>query len=204
MQTKLFFYFNGFNSAIPDDYSGNRKIVAVAEYAQRSGYRFIPVSVCYRRALEQSREILALVGESVTEIVFCGSSMGGWFARIMQLLLNRDKPGLKATAIAFNPAFDLGLHGHMLLGPQLNYVTLEAYEWTVDHSAQLRALEDSVDYGAELPFFVYIDKGDEVIEWKYSASKHSPISRFTAFAGGCHGFDHFREALADFDTATTK
>ena len=204
LPTKLLFYFNGFNSAILDDYSGSPKIVAVAEYAQSRGYDFVPVSVCYRQALEQSREILAMVGESVDEVVFCGSSMGGWFARIMQLLLNREKPGLKSSAIAFNPAFDLSMYGHMLVGPQFNYVTLEEYEWTVDHSMQLRSLERSVDYGAALPFFVYVDKMDEVIGWKQSAAKHSPISRFVAFEGGCHSFDHFPEALADFEIASSK
>jgi predicted esterase YcpF (UPF0227 family) len=204
LQTKLLFYFNGFNSAILDDYSGSAKIIAVAEYAQSRGYGFIPVSVCYRLALEQSREILALVGESVEEVIFCGSSMGGWFARIMQLLLSHEKPGIKSSAIAFNPAYDLAMYGYMLVGPQVNYVTQEEYRWTVEHSEQLKTLERSVDYKSTLPFFVYVDKGDEVIGWEGSAAKHSPISKFIAFEGGCHSFDHFREALLDFDTATIK
>jgi predicted esterase YcpF (UPF0227 family) len=204
LPTKLLFYFNGFNSAVPDDYSGSPKIVAVADYAQSKGYDFIPVSVCFRQVLEQSKEILALVGESVDEVIFCGSSMGGWLARIMQLLLNQENPGLKSSAIAFNPAFDLSMYAYMLVGPQLNYVTREEYEWTIDHSEQLRSLESSVHYGAALPFFVYVDKMDEVIGWKQSAARHSPISRFVAFEGGSHSFDHFREALADFETASSK
>jgi predicted esterase YcpF (UPF0227 family) len=204
LAAKLLFYFNGFNSAILDDYSGSPKIVAVAEYAQSRGYDFVPVSVCFRQALEQSKEILALVGESVDEVIFCGSSMGGWLARIMQLLLNYEKPGLKSSAIAFNPAFDLSMYGYMLVGPQLNYVTLEKYQWTRAHSEQLRLLESSVHYGAALPFFVYVDKMDEVIGWKQSAAKHSPISRFVAFEGGCHSFDHFREALVDFEIASSE
>jgi len=204
LPTKLLFYFNGFNSAILNDYSGSPKIVAVAEYAQSRGYDFNPVSVCYRQAMEQSREILALVGESVDEVVFCGSSMGGWFARIMQLLLSHERPGLISSAIAFNPAYDLAMYGYMLVGPQVNYVTLEGYRWTVDHSMQLKTLERSVDYKAALPFFVYVDKGDEVIGWEGSATKHSAFSRFTAFEGGSHGFDHYQEALLDFDMASTK
>ena len=204
LPSKLLFYFNGFNSAILDDYSGSPKIVAVAEYAQSKGYEFIPVSVCFRQALEQSKEILAPVGESVDEVIFCGSSMGGWFARIMQLLLDREKSGFNTVAVAFNPAYDLAMYGYMLVGPQVNYVTLEEYEWTVDHSEQLKTLERSVDYKAALPYFVYVDKGDEVIGWEGSATKHSSISRFTVYEGGCHGFDHFREALLDFDAASTK
>ena len=78
LPVKLFFYFNGFNSAILDDFSGNPKIVAVAEFAVERGYRFLPISVCYRQAREQAREILAMVDGSAVEVVFCGSSMGGW------------------------------------------------------------------------------------------------------------------------------
>ena len=199
---KPLFYFNGFNSAIPEDWSDNEKIVAVESYAASRGLRFMPYSVNYRRAREHAEEILQrLADENVDHVVFSGSSMGGWFARIMQLLLARERPSLPAEALAFNPAFDLGLHSHMLLGPQFNFVTLEAYEWTERDSAKLRQLEDSVDYDAALPFFVYVDKGDEVIGWEYSAARHGAIARFVAFEGGSHSFEHSREALRDFDSS---
>jgi len=194
-----FFYFNGFNSAIPGDYSDNPKIVAVDGYAKSRGYRFAPVSVCYRQAREQASEILAMVEESAGVAVFCGSSMGGWFARIVQLMLANERPEIRTAAIAFNPAYDLSMYGHLLLGKQRNHVTFEEYEWTIDHSNQLRALESGVRYGAELPFFVYIDKGDEVIGWERSSRRHAPIASLTLFEGGCHSFDHYHEALADFD-----
>ena len=196
---KKFFYFNGFNSAILDDFSDSPKIVAVAEYAKSRGYLFVPVSICYRRAQEHAAEILAMAVEPVEEAVFCGSSMGGWFARIVQLMLNDARPGVRTAAIAFNPAYDLSMYGYLLLGRQRNYVTCEDYEWTKDHSVRLRALETGVEYGAASPFFVYVDKGDEVIGWERSSAKHIPISRFIAFEGGCHSFDHYNEALAHFD-----
>lgn len=195
---KLFFYFNGFNSAIQDDFSNSPKIVAAAEFALNQGFRFIPASIDYRRAASHLEDLLEQLHDKVEEVVFCGSSMGGWFARIMQLSLARRRQGLTVTAIAFNPAYDVGLHQHLLLGPQLNHVTLEEYEWTQANSQALVTLEEQVDYDAELPFFVYCDKGDEIINWADSAARHSGISRFLAFEGGCHSFDHFNEALTDF------
>jgi len=199
---KLLFYFNGFNSAIPGDWSDNEKILAVESYAAARGFRFLPYSVDYRRAGEHAAEILRRsTGETVEQVLFSGSSMGGWFARIVQLLLARERPDLPVRALAFNPAFDLGLHGHMLLGPQVNSVTLEQYEWTAQDSAEMKRLEDSVDYDAPLPFFVYVDKGDEVIGWEHSAARHGRIARFRAFDGGSHSFEHSREALRDFDSA---
>jgi predicted esterase YcpF (UPF0227 family) len=201
---KLFFYFNGFNSAIRNDYSGSPKIVAVADFAQSRGYQFVPVSICYREAGKHSLDILALVGDDVDEVIFCGSSLGGWFARIMQLLLEQQRPAIRTASIAFNPAYHLSMYGHLLLGPQLNYVTQEQYEWTMEHSDALRALERSVQFGAPSPFFVYVDEGDEVIGWERSAARHSPISRFISYKGGCHSFDHYIEALTDFESVFTK
>jgi len=199
---KSLFYFNGFNSAIPGDWSDNEKIVAVEDYAASRGLCFVPYSVNYRSAREHAAEILQrLAADNVEHVIFSGSSMGGWFARIMQLLLARERPGLPVEALAFNPAFDLGLHGHMLLGPQVNHVTLEEYEWTERDSAELKQLEDSVDYDSPLPFYVYVDKGDEVIGWEYSLARHGSIARFLAFEGGSHTFEHSREALQDFDSA---
>jgi predicted esterase YcpF (UPF0227 family) len=203
-QDKLFFYFNGFNAAILPDFSGSPKIAAVAEFAVANGFRFMPVSTCYRRAREHLREVLESIPEGIDEVVFCGSSMGGWFARILQLNLNLEKPGLSSAAVAFNPAYDLCDHGHMLQGEQLNFVTGEKYLWTEEHGAELCGLESGVDYDLPLAFHVFIDKGDEVIDWKHSASRHAPISHLTLFDGGCHSFDHYREALVVFGDAFLK
>ena len=201
---KLLFYFNGFNAAITEDFSGNPKIVAVAEFAAEHGYRFMPVSTCYRRAGEHCREVLASIQPGAGEVVFCGSSMGGWFARILQLHLELARPGMRSAAVAFNPAYDLCAHGDLLLGDQVNFVTGEEYRWTEAHGSELCRLEAGVSYDLPIPFFVYVDKGDEVSGWEHSAQRHSPISRLTLYEGGCHSFDHFREALADFGAEFTK
>jgi predicted esterase YcpF (UPF0227 family) len=201
----LLFYFNGFNSAIPSDWSDNAKIVGVEDLARRQGFRFLPCTVDYRVARERSAEIVERVAKELPggggRVIFSGSSMGGWFARIMQVLLARSRPGLAVEALAFNPAFDLSLHGHVLLGRQENFVTGEEYVWGVADTDRLAQLERLVDYDAPLPFFVYVDKGDEVIDWRASAARHAGIARFHAFEGGSHTFEHVREALRDFAEA---
>ena len=83
----LFYYFNGLNSAILPDYSGSPKIVAAGAFALAHGYQFIPVSTDYRRAAETADQLLESLDPRATEVIFCGSSMGGWFARILQLML---------------------------------------------------------------------------------------------------------------------
>lgn len=205
---RLLFYFNGFNSAIPADWSDNDKIVAVERYAVRHGFRFVPTTVDYRRAAQQANEILQrLCGDWPATagpgdcVVFAGSSMGGWFARILQLRLAEERPRWPIEALAFNPAFDLQQHGHMLVGPQVNFVTMESYDWTEQDSAALGRLEAAVDFDAHWPYFVYVDQGDEVIAWELSAARLAPIAHFRAFAGGSHHFEHAEAALADFHAA---
>ena len=201
----LLLYFNGFNSGIPEDWSDNQKISGVEDFALRQGFRFAPCTVDYRCARERSAEILERVdadlGGDGGRVILSGASLGGWFARIVQVKLAQRRPGLATEALAFNPAFDLRLHGQVLLGPQVNTVTQERYEWAAGDSERLGRLEQSVDYDAPLPFFVYVDKGDEVIDWRASAARHEGIARFRSFEGGSHLFEHVREALDDFAAA---
>ncbi len=81
---------------------------------------------------------------------------------------------IRTAAIAFNPAYHLSMYGHLLIGPQRNYVTQEEYEWTMEHSDELRALERSVQFDAPSPFFVYVDEGDEVIGWEAQCGQARP------------------------------
>jgi predicted esterase YcpF (UPF0227 family) len=193
------YYFHGFNSAIPEDISTSPKISAVAEFCRATGRDFRPRNIDFRRADEHSLELLDEVAKDVERVVYCGASMGGWFARIMQLLLVRERPGLPVEAVVFNPAFNLVEFSHFLEGPQINYVTGEQSEFTRAHSERLIRLEQSVDYGADLPFWVYVDRDDETISAEWSGKFHTGISRFRAFPGGCHSFDHSREALEDYE-----
>ena len=89
-----------------------------------------------------------------------------------------------------------------ITGPQSRRFRLvghgERYTQVVE---RLGRLEQSVDYDAPLPFFVYVDKGDEVIDWRASAARHEGIARFRSFEGGSHLFEHVREALDDFAAA---
>jgi predicted esterase YcpF (UPF0227 family) len=196
---KQLFYFNGFNSAILPDYSGNPKIMAVAEYCQRAGFRFQPVSIRYIHVGVHRDALLQAVDHNAEAVVFCGSSMGGWFARVMQLTLIDSGFEKAALALAFNPAHEFVRHGEEVLGTWTNYVSGERYEWTQAHSDRIRELAESVNYDSPAPFFVYCDKGDEVIDWEGSAARHLGISRFVAYEGGSHSFEHYREALEDFD-----
>lgn len=193
------FYFHGFNSAIPEDISESPKISVVADFCRATGRSFLPQNIDYRSADESSRELLALVPPDAERVIYCGASMGGWFARIMQLLLVRERPALRVEAVVFNPAFNLAEFSHYLEGHQVNYVTGTEYDFTREHSERLVRLEQSVDYRGDLPLRVYVDRDDETINAEWSERFHEGFAAFRAYPGGCHSFDHAREALEDFE-----
>ena len=196
---KLLFYFNGLNSGIPGDLGENPKIAEVEGLARRQGFEFIPLSIDYRKAEQHCEDILGRIDPDAEYVLFWGSSMGGWFARIMQLRLAAARPGLRVEAAAYNPAFALCEPHPLLLGPQEHKLTLEKYEWTPEFSAGLVRLEQSVDYDADLPYTVYVDREDEVIDASMSESRLGPIARFVVYEGGSHSFEHYREAVEDFE-----
>ncbi|MGD8345884.1 MAG: YqiA/YcfP family alpha/beta fold hydrolase [Lysobacterales bacterium] len=192
------FYFHGFNSAIPKDLASSPKLAAVADFCRATDCRFLPQNIDYRRANERARTLLRQVDPAAERVIFCGGSMGGWFARIMQLLLAAERPGLCIEAVAFNPVFNLSEFSHYLEGPQTNYVTGEKYEFCPGHAERLVMLEQTVDYTSGLPYWVFVDRADETISARLSERFHAGFARFTAFDGGCHSFDHAREALEIF------
>jgi predicted esterase YcpF (UPF0227 family) len=195
---KLLYYFNGFNSAIPEQIEPGSKLDEVRSFCTREGYELRPITIDYRHTAEHREEILAELPDDVDEVVFCGTSMGGWFSRILQVSVQR--PGLRAVALAFNPVAHLeNMRRHE--GPQLNFVTGERYHWGPEDTGRILALQASVDYEASLPFWVFCDKGDELIDWRDSCARYKPIARFHAFEGGEHRFAHAREALEIFSQA---
>lgn len=193
------YYTHGFASAIPADWSESPKISAVAAFCRATGRDFRPQNVDFREAERRCREILDTIGADVERVTFCGASMGGWFSRILQLKLLQRRPGLPVDAVVFNPAFNLAEFSHYLEGPQLNYVTGEPFDFTPDHGRALVRLEASVEYRGDAPFRVYVDRDDETINAEWSERFHAGFARFHAFPGGCHGFDHAREALEDYE-----
>jgi len=192
------FYFHGFNSAIPKDLASSPKIAAVADFCRATDCRFLPQNIDYRHVNEHAQTLLTQANPAAERVIYCGGSMGGWFARIMQLLLAAQRPNQRIEAVAFNPAFNLAEFSHYLEGPQLNYVTGDSYEFLPGHSDRLVRLEQSLDYKADHPYWVFVDRGDETISAELSESFHAGFARFTAFDGGCHSFDHAREALEIF------
>lgn len=114
-----------------------------------------------------------------------GSSLGGFYATWLA-----EQFALRAVLL--NPAvrpYDL-LGGQV--GRQKNFHTGEEYEFTVQHVAELRALE--VEAITPEHYLLMVETGDEVLDYRDAVEKYRG-SRQLVIEGGDHGFSDFADHL---------
>jgi predicted esterase YcpF (UPF0227 family) len=123
--------------------------------------------------------------------VLVGSSLGGFYATWLA-----ERHALRAVLV--NPAvrpYEL-LAGHV--GRQKNFHSGEEYDFTLEHVAELRALEvEAID---PRHYFLMVETGDEVLDYRHALEKYRG-ARQLVIDGGDHGFSDFADhadAALDF------
>ena len=201
---KAFLYFNGWNSAITQEWHKIPKLQKMNRWCKKNDYRFMPCHINWKKPTQCLRDILEHTEEFDT-IIFCGTSLGGWFSRIIQIKAQEQWPEKKVHAIALNPSLNPGTRLMEVRGWVTNYVTGEEYAWTYIDCEELQEIEDSVDYLGKHPgiFMVALDEADELINYRDSYKLFEPclgvhdkgLNMFCQFPGGTHRFEHTAEVL---------
>ena len=112
-----------------------------------------------------------------------GSSLGGFYATWLA-----EKFALRAVLV--NPAvrpYEL-LAGHV--GRQKNFHSGEEYEFTMEHVAELRALE--VEALDPRRYLLMVETGDEVLDYRLAVDKYRGAQQLV-IPGGDHGFSDFAD-----------
>lgn len=115
-----------------------------------------------------------------------GSSLGGFYATFLA-----QKHGLKAALI--NPVVLSSLDTHLFLGPQKNFHTGEAFDFTEGLVAELRALAVPAITRPER-YWLLTEMGDEVLDYRAAVHFYAG-ARQTVLPGGDHGFSRFEDYL---------
>lgn len=115
-----------------------------------------------------------------------GSSLGGFYATWLA-----ERHGLKAVLV--NPAVVAHLSLAQFVGPQTNLYTGETFEFTVEHVAELRAL-DVPNITRPQRYWLLVETGDELLDYRQAVEKYAG-ARHTVIEGGDHGFAHFGDYL---------
>jgi uncharacterized protein len=139
-----------------------------------------------RQAVERLGALLATL--PTRQLVVVGSSMGGFYG---QYLARRFPFG---HLVLINPAlrpWEL-LPDHV--GPQFNPATGEHYQLSE------REILETRPFGVEtvadgIPTTLFLDRGDEVIDYRIAEALYRGIGELHLFDGGSHAFDHMTEAV---------
>ena len=95
--------------------------------------------------------------------------------------------------VSVNPAVVAPISLEKYLGPQTNLYTHEPFEFTLEHVAQLRALE--VPRITPSRYLLMVETGDEVLDYRQAVARYAGC-RQIVLPGGDHSFTRFPEYVA--------
>ena len=176
----MLIYIHGFNSSPASSKAG----VIQRELERRGrGGEFLAPALPHSPAAATA--LLEQLVRAHPDTCLIGSSLGGFYATWLA-----ETHGVRAVLL--NPAvrpYEL-LAGSV--GSQKNFHTGKEYDFTLQHIAELRALE----VGAITPerYLLLVETGDEVLDYRHAVEKYRG-ARQLVIEGGDHGFSDFADYL---------
>lgn len=121
-----------------------------------------------------------------TGTTLVGSSLGGYYATYLA-----EKYGLKAVLV--NPAVVAAIELERYLGPQTWLYTGEAFEFTRQHIAELRALEVPA-LADPSRYWLLVEEGDATLDYRQAVARYAGAKQ-TVLPGGDHSFTRWEDYL---------
>jgi predicted esterase YcpF (UPF0227 family) len=129
---------------------------------------------------EAAASISRLIEAHDGPVTLVGSSLGGHYANFLA-----EKHGLNAVLI--NPAVIDQLDLEYFLGEHRNFHSNEAFVFTAEHGAQLRA---QVSPPTPSRYWLLLESGDAVLDYRQARQFYAGC-RETLLSGGDHSFTQF-------------
>ncbi|NWG87528.1 MAG: esterase [Hydrogenophilaceae bacterium] len=179
----MLIYIHGFNSS---SQSGKARELQAYLAARGLADGYVCPDLPHRPA-EAIALLERLIAASATPVKLMGSSLGGFYASWLA-----EKHGLKAVQI--NPCVSCDEKLAAEVGRvQKNWHSGEAYEFTAQHLAELRALRVPAISRPER-YLLLVETGDEVLDYR-EAVTYFQGARQIVLEGGDHGFSRFAEYI---------
>jgi len=152
---KAIVYLHGFISA-----PRSHKATMLGDYVRNcvAGLDYVVPALHHRpaQALRQVEEACAPYRPQ--DLTLVGSSLGGYYATVAAERLD-------CRAALLNPAVHPYRHFTRHLGPQRNLYTGEAFELTVEHVNELKAM-DVAAITRPARYWLFVETGDEVLDYR--------------------------------------
>lgn len=176
----MIIYIHGFNSSPA---SSKAQLLHARLSALGRAREFLAPALPHSPAA--AAQLLEDLARRHPQAALVGSSLGGFYATWLA-----EKFALRAVLV--NPAvrpYEL-LDSHV--GRQKNFHTGEEYDFTLQHVAELRALE----VAAITPqrYLLMVETGDEVLDYRRAVEMYRGAPQMV-IAGGDHGFSDFADYL---------
>jgi predicted esterase YcpF (UPF0227 family) len=184
LEQPLILYLHGFTSG-----PQSRKVQALAARLAQHGLEDrlicpqLPASPAAAIALAE--DILQKVGAGGTATMV-GSSLGGYYATYLA-----EKHGLKAVLV--NPAVVAAIELERYLGPQTWLYSGDAFNFTQQHIAELRALEVPA-LADPSRYWLLVEEGDETLDYRQAVTRYAGAKQ-TVLPGGDHSFTRWDNCL---------
>jgi predicted esterase YcpF (UPF0227 family) len=184
LEQPLILYLHGFTSG-----PQSRKVQALAARLAQHGLEDrlicpqLPASPAAAIALAE--DILQKVGAGGTATLV-GSSLGGYYATYLA-----EKHGLKAVLV--NPAVVAAIELERYLGPQTWLYSGDAFNFTQQHIAELRALEVPA-LADPSRYWLLVEEGDETLDYRQAVTRYAGAKQ-TVLPGGDHSFTRWDDWL---------
>ncbi|MCF1426528.1 MAG: esterase YqiA [Shewanella sp.] len=182
----MLLYIHGFNSS-PQSEKGQ----LTADYVRQ---HFPSVNFIAPQLPSEPAVAMALLEHLTQEaqsrgepLAFAGSSLGGYFGSFLA-----EKYG--GLAVLINPAVRPYELFADFIGAQQNPYTGETYQVLAEHLSQLQAVDTQVIRHPDR-FFVLLQSGDEVLDYRQAVSKYH-CCKMRLEAGGDHSFIGYASHLS--------
>jgi predicted esterase YcpF (UPF0227 family) len=182
---KAIVYLHGFVSS-----PRSRKATMLGDYLANcvSGIDYAVPELHHRpaRAIEQAAA--ACAGRDPGGLTLVGSSLGGFYATVIA-----ERIGCRAALL--NPAVHPHRHFGRYLGRQRNLYTGEEFDLTVEHVAELMAM-DPPAITRPGRYWLFVETGDEVLDYREAVAYYAGACQ-TVERGGDHALSSFPEHVPD-------
>lgn len=131
-------------------------------------------------------------------LVLIGSSMGGFYAR----LLAHEIPRVDHV-VMINPALTPSRTLQRAIGENRHYQRDETFTVTAEDVAAYAAYE-AWEVPETTGLTVLLDEADEVIPYREALERYGERGKVVVYPGGSHGFEHLEEALEHLRAAHEK
>ncbi len=179
----MILYLHGFRSS-PAAAKSQTLFTALEAQGMAAEFASPALSPVPDAAIAQADALIAAARQRGEAITLIGSSLGGHYATTLA-----ERHALPAVLI--NPAVIAAIDLSLFIGPQTNFHSGEAFDFTPAHAAQLQAQVPAQITPSH--YQVLLAEADEVLDYRQALAFYRG-SALTVLPGGDHTFS----AFADF------